>query len=93
MVDYLLNGASSQLANGAQTLANPSLSPAAFAEYNMYNDSNVKSGTAPSTNPNGVSWIFFGNSIPYYNTGWKSTGNSYGSVSYTHLTLPTILLV
>jgi hypothetical protein len=80
VVDYLFNGTSSTLANGAQTLANSTMSADTFAEYYLYKDSGVKSSNSPNSNPNGSSWIYFGNSIPFYNTGW-SNGNGFGSTS------------
>ena len=33
------------------------------------------------------------NSMPYHSEAWHKVMKSHGPVSYTHLTLPTILLV
>ncbi|MFM7159948.1 MAG: hypothetical protein ACKO3P_06215, partial [Planctomycetaceae bacterium] len=79
VVDYLFNGTPSSLAYGARTLTSPLLGAEDFAEYALYNDSDVKDSNPPNHNPNGNSWIFFGNAIPFYNTGWGSSSPIGGS--------------
>ena len=79
VVDYVFNGTPSSLAYGARTLTSPQLGAEDFAEYSLYNDSGVKDSNPPNSNPNGTSWIFFGNAIPFYNTGFGSSSPIGGS--------------